>query len=478
LSSDRDATSGRASEQPCGLLLNPFRSFAPDAGDEPLGIELVTHAAASALLVAVSGVVSEGSHKPVWVEKDLTVPGYYHLRAVGEVLALTGPDGSLGLLGAYVPLVFMKMGRVRAAVSTLAERLTGPSLPRTLGAYAAEALAEPDESLPEYAALSEGDVAGTAARFAADPSAVADEVFGPWVGERDGAEDLEMLMRESTARMTVLETDPEAAEESDGTEAESVTLDDVGAGGAPMPSYDEQLEEADTAPAAQLHEHSYSDDVAAYVIAHMRAHLSPVLARGIAEYRRQGSSAAAQELKITKAPRKTLSALARFATYGFDGVLLMFDQFGDWDRIGQDMRLAIASSLMEMRWALEGSGVVAILSSGGGTPELEEQFAMATRVDWDMTGLSALEGADPSPSDIPLAEWLEAASLGEPSFSAADPVFSLIAELRCHGRRRGGRRDGARSRTAGGVGRAAARRGRSRRGDRGGGRTLTPCPPH
>ena len=45
-----------------------------------------------------------------------------------------------------------------------------------------------------------------------------------------------------------------------------------------------------------------------YLIEYTRAHLSPVIARGLRMYRERGLSALAEELKITKAPRKTLAA--------------------------------------------------------------------------------------------------------------------------------------------------------------------------
>ena len=45
-----------------------------------------------------------------------------------------------------------------------------------------------------------------------------------------------------------------------------------------------------------------------YLIEYTRAHLSPVIARALRMYKERGLSALAEEIKITKAPRKTLTA--------------------------------------------------------------------------------------------------------------------------------------------------------------------------
>ncbi len=45
-----------------------------------------------------------------------------------------------------------------------------------------------------------------------------------------------------------------------------------------------------------------------YLIEYTRAHLSPVFARALRMYKERGLSALAEEIKITKAPRKTLAA--------------------------------------------------------------------------------------------------------------------------------------------------------------------------
>ncbi len=426
LSPTNEAANGAVSDD-CGLAVNPFRA-AREYHDEAVGLEIVTHAAAAKVLTTARRSVDSGSYRPIWVDKGELVSDTYLIIALAEMLALGGPRGPLDLLFSYTPLPSMKTGRVRAALNGVAERLSGSSWPRTLGRCAAQALAQPDESLPEYAALRAGDLEAVSTRFAEDPEGACTDVFGPYLLDRTGSEDLEMLMRESSARMNALEKDPDAASETDAVEAENITLDDLVTGAAPMPLEDETgLAPIEAAPEEEK-QRTYEDDVADYVVAYLREHLSPVLARAVAAYRQQGANAATQELKVTKAPRKTLAALGRFAKYGHSAVVLVFDQFGEWHRISQDMRLEITSSLMEMRWALEGSGVVIVMSAPGITPELEEQFAVADHLDWDMPELDGLTGDDPPVEGIPLQAWIDACTVCEPTVSADDPVFEIIRD--------------------------------------------------
>ncbi len=414
----------------CGLVINPFRASRL-YHDDPVGIEVVTHVAAARVLTAVRRSADSGTFKPVWIEKGELVANFYFVVALSEMMALGKPDGPLGLLFAYTPLPFMKTGRIRAPLNGLAERLSGPSFPRTLGGYAAAVLADPDETLPEHAALSAGDLDGMRTRFEEDPAGTADEVFGAYMLDRTQSEDPEMLMRVTSARINALEKDPSADDDTIDAEAENVALEDLVVGAAPLPlSAEEEAEvaalEAHYAEPAVNHE--YKDDVADYVVAHAKQHLSPVIARAIATYRDQGANAATQEFKVTKAPRKTLTALGKFAKHGWSSVVLVFDQFADWDRIAQDMRLEIAASLMEMRWALEGSGVVVIMAEPGTVPEIAEQFAAAERASWEMPELDGLLGEDPPVDDIPLQSWLDACTVCGPSVSADDPVFATIRD--------------------------------------------------
>ncbi len=59
------------------------------------------------------------------------------------------------------------------------------------------------------------------------------------------------------------------------------------------------------------------------------------------------------ELTITKAPRKTLTALVRFARLRFRKIVLIYDGFDNWSATPADIRSQITGTLSELRWMLE-----------------------------------------------------------------------------------------------------------------------------
>ena len=414
-----------------GLVLNPFRPLDPERSAEPIGVQLEVHAAASRLLTALRRSADADSFRPLWVEKSPVVSKYYHVAATAEVMALGGGAAEHGVLVAYVALPFMRHGRVRAALSTLAERATGPVLLQALAGYMSVALSEPDTGLPEYEALVVGDFDEMRLALAADPEAAVARTFGEYVGERPGHDDLMDLMKEAGARQATLEADPDASAEAAELEAgEALTASET----SPVAGVrqEKDLNDADVVAEPNADD-AYAGVVADYVISHVRAHLSPVVARALSAYRTSGASAMALELKITKAPRKTRKAVARFLHHGVGAIVIAFDQFDGWEQIPGDTRVAIAASFTEMRWAIDGAGIVVIMSSAGATRELEEQFGSAERVAWDMPHIEALNTPEASIADAPISEWLEAATIAQPAVSADDPVFEEID------RRTGGR---------------------------------------
>ena len=423
-------TDARPSDSPVksGLIANPFRVTRQDGDTLALGIHLTAHAQADKLRAAMFTSV-EGDHRPIWVEKSAKWPDFYNRLAVSDVIKNTTDPGSTGVLTAYVPLLSMKMGRVRGALSTLSERLMGGSFPLALGRYVGSVLADPDESLPEWQALAGADLGPLLRSLEEDPAAGIIPVYGEHVGERSEAEDLELLMREAAARQGTLDKDPDASAETDETddaiESDAAVITTIPGGLA-----ERVLEQKAVAEAREATEHAgLNEDVAAYVEAYARAHLSPVVARMLTAYRMQGSSAAAQELKITKAPRKTLRAVGVFAGYAFKGVAILFDQFDPWDEISQDVRLGITSALSEMRWSLGDAGTIVVMSRAGLTPEIEEQFAAAMRVEWDYEGLEQVNQTGSTVADAPLDLWFAAATVAEPALRADDPVIAQLTEL-------------------------------------------------
>jgi hypothetical protein len=415
-----------------GLLLNPLTPVADPYKERQLTRALVAHAMAGRLLTAVRRSAATDDSKPIWIEKHADVSPEYHLGALADSTKFASRPGDSDVLLAYVPMSYMRAGRVRAALAALSERLVGGAgFPRVLGGLVTAALNEPDTELPEWAALDPDDVAAYLERLGENAVVAVQETYGPHIVERQGAEDLEILMRLSGARMQLLDGDPDAGEETvetdSGTESlveafDAAHIDPVEAG---FPSADAN----ESLPAGADEEaRQKALNFANYVEAYSRANLSPVVARALVAYRTRGHAAATQELKVTKAPRKTLGAVAKLARFGWPAAVIMFDQFTGWENVPADLRLSIASALTEMRWAMAGSACVAFAGVAGETPEIEEQFAAAMRVEWDSPGIPEGFGTETSPEELQLGILFEAWTLGEPAIKADDPVLALAIE--------------------------------------------------
>lgn len=411
-----------------GLLVNPFTSPDFEQASDTVAVRLEVNAAAASLLTALRRAFDTGSYRPIWVEKTTNVSRYYMLSATTDLMGHGGGSADLGILVAYVPLTFMRTGRVRAALATLAERTSGPVLPKVLGGYMRAVLSDPDTTLPEYEGLAAGDLGGVLADLGEDRDALLDRIWGPYIAERTGHDDMMLLMKEAGARQAMLVADPDASAE--GTELDSgsdfgATEDSPVAGEIQDDALPMALESAEGAePTA---EEAYAAVVGDYLIAYARAHGSPVIARALAAYRASGASAMALELKVTKAPRKTLKALAEFVDHGVDGIALVFDQFDGWEKLTPDMRASIAAAFMEMRWAIDGHGILVVMSSADSTPELEEQFGGGTRIDWSVPRIDELASWETGIDEWPIQHWIDSAAMG-PTISADDPVFPAIRE--------------------------------------------------
>ncbi|MDO9108761.1 MAG: hypothetical protein Q7U89_07205 [Coriobacteriia bacterium] len=405
-----------------GLLANPFRVQEQVEGDVA-PTRLAKHVNSTALLSALDASASDPKTRPVWVLKSDQIPHSYHRSAVSEALSSMSGVNGLGLLAVYVPLTMMRFGRVRSALSGLAERLGGPGFPYVLGSACAVALENFDESLDAFAGLEGIDLEPFRASLAADLADGAAKIFGPCEDERAGAANLDVVMRDSLNRQEVHEIDPE---ESD---------DDGETGEEDEPT---SLREGPTA--AEVEQLAVSD----YVLAHIKEHISPVIARGLRVYRQSGVDAMAQEFKITRAPRKTLGALARFATGYYRAVVIVYDQLDGWHAVPDALRIKIVSTLSTMRWTLQGHGILAFAATPGQVPELEEQFAASSKVEWTAGELLALQSgdADAFPA-IALwlcktcasadAELLDVAVLVQRVQESCGPEADLISLLRAAG---------------------------------------------
>ena len=112
------------------------------------------------------------------VTKSDLMPPYYPNRAISRVEHSLATDEGLEVLHAYVLMFMMRLGRVRATLQIVAERLAFRDFDTTLGLYVEKVLAEPDESLVSYQVLGAEALAAFQARFAEDAAAAVADVFG------------------------------------------------------------------------------------------------------------------------------------------------------------------------------------------------------------------------------------------------------------------------------------------------------------
>lgn len=382
-----------------GLVANPFAAEFDDGIG--VGVALEIEAASSRLLGVLTAASQEETPKPILVSKTTEVPSYYHLRAVSGVESALINDESLNLLHAYIQLYMMRKGRVRSTLGVVGERLAFRSFEQTLVPYIEKILEATDDELASYALLGPEGLAAFAERFGEDPVGVVNRYFGEPDLERRPELGEVVDLRLSGLEADIVES--EASAELDGT-----------VGQAPGTGF-------------LLPEKEEDDDVQAvvdYIIEYTATHLSKVVARGLRIYRERGLAALSTELKVTKAPRKTLGAVVRLATTRFNKVAIIYDGFDNWAAIAPDMKQTIVDSLSEMRDLLEGDALFVLLLETGRVPELEEQFGFDTKVEWDFPWLEKAQN-EPDELDMEMVHsWLRSATLPGHSadFSALDAL--------------------------------------------------------
>lgn len=394
--------------RPLGLVANPFSL--PDAEREfdPIDLEIASHS--NTLLSAIDAAAAESLAKPIVVLKSDAIPEYYPNRAISHVERSLATDDDLDVLHAYVLLFMMRMGRVRATLQTVAERLVFRDFDTTLRLYVEKVLAEPDESLIAYQVLGAEALAAYQARFAEDPTQAVADVFGIAKIERRPE-----LAEVADTRAMGLESDVEG-------EDDTVVEIDAAIGDAPGT----EVVLADEVSA----EESANLAILDYFVEYTKVHLSPVIARGLRVYHDRGQVAMTTEFGITKAPLKTLKALVRLARIRFRKLALIYDGFDNWIAVPSDTRSQVTGTLSEVRWAFESDAVVVLLLERGGVAELEEQFGAGTQVPWDFPGVVQLEEAPDALDAGIVNRWLAAAAApGREPWTLGDPVLSaLVAE--------------------------------------------------
>lgn len=385
-----------------GLVANPFVTTPEDGVS--LGVSLEVESATNALYAALVNAAGEPNPKPILVSKG-SVPSYYPLRAIANVEAALVADGRLNVLHSYIQLYMLRKGRVRSTLGVVGERLAFRSFDETLGLYLRRVAAEPDQELIELVGVEASVLDAFAESLAADPTGAAVEYFGDTELERrpELSEVLDIRLASLEADVDESETAPEL----DATVGEA-----PGTGFALPEEVDREVK-----------------SVVDYVVAYTEKHLSRVVARGLRVYRERGLAALSAELKVTKAPRKTLKALVDLASVRFDKTAIIYDGFDNWSSIAPDLRQVIVTSLTEMRWMLDGLAVFVLLLEEGRVPELEEQFGAATRIVWDFPGLEVLQDAPDRIDPEVVNAWLaKAARAGVEPMTLEDPVLARIAQ--------------------------------------------------
>jgi hypothetical protein len=398
--------------RPLGLLANPF--LLAEHRSEFNGTDIETAAEADKVIAALLTASEEAAPKPITVLKADGLPSAYFMRAAGLVQRSLASDETLNVAFSYVALFMMRLGRVRSIISVLAERLVFRDFDLTLSLYIERLLAEHDTELVAYQLLGEEAFDAFVQRFRSDPLGVTKELFGEERLERHPE-----LRAMGDSRFRDLQSD---VEEDDAAPEIDNTIGDAPANAILLA---EQAEFAEEDEAAQLEQH-----IVDYIVEYTKVHVSPVIARALRVYRERGQVAAAAELKITKAPKKTLLALVKFALYRFKKVALVFDGFEAWYGVPPELKSQIAATLSEVRWALDGSAVMVLLLEEGRVPELEEQFGGAgTKINWAFPSLSAvLDAPDLLDRDI-VNGWLERAAYpGAKAPQLDDAVLGRIFE--------------------------------------------------
>ncbi len=281
---------------------------------------------------------------------------------------------------------------------------------RTLAAYVAKVLAEPDPELASFGVMGPDALEEFARAFESDPVGTVVAAFGTPEDERKTefaeVQDLRQMRFDGDGA----ELGPADVEEID------LTVGDAPGTGIAVTEASQQ--ERVEAPYAL---------VVDYLIDYTREHLSPVIGRALRVYSDRGLIATAAEFNITKAPRKTIVALAQFARARFDQVVLMWDGFESWGDIEPGLRSKIVGLLSELRWSLDGLAIPVFLIEEGVAPELEESFSSSTKLHWEFSTLLEL-GEDPDAIEPAVVErWLASAAVpGEEPLTMADAGIAAL----------------------------------------------------
>lgn len=390
------------------LLHNPFYLRRSSEGRDT-AIALEIRSQTLRLLRAIDDASAQNDPKPIWVTKG-AVNVSLTKNAESQLERILANDSSLGLFYSYVQLFNLQSGRIASTLSTLGERIVYNDFNLTLQKYIeCGPLTAVDDSLDSYGLLGVESFVRQKEFFLESPSEAMLAWFGePNEGERRPEYSEILDMREHEV-VSDVETDETLIDEIDGLQT---TL-----------GVDEPMTQADIEANADAERFEIECAIMSdYVASYARENLSPVVARGIIAYRDRGLDAAAAEFKITRAPRKTLTALCKFAAYRFRSGVLIYDNFDQWMMIEDDIRGKIALSMSEIRWATRPHACMVFLMNKDGVPELEEAFASATQVAWDFPNIATLDDYATAHGESYLSSDVVNAWLTEAAPSSVEPI--------------------------------------------------------
>ncbi len=137
-----------------------------------------TASPANRLLVEIARSASDAAPAPVWAQKSELVPHINMITAEAYLESVLATDESLNVLHAYVPLMAMRIGAVRATLAVVSERLVYRDIDKTLALYIEGVLREPDATLASYQLLGPRALDSFTADFSTDPAAMVAALFG------------------------------------------------------------------------------------------------------------------------------------------------------------------------------------------------------------------------------------------------------------------------------------------------------------
>ncbi|MBS3956146.1 MAG: hypothetical protein KGZ40_01230 [Clostridiales bacterium] len=392
-----------------GLVANPFATR-----DERQGASRATllemQAESNRLLATVAAAAKTGRASVVWVSKSNEVAGFFHMSAESDAEQRMIVDYSLRMLPCYVQLYMARVGRIRSALNVLAERVATRSFELTLVELVRAIASAPDTSLSEWLPVAGEAWEGFSDAMEKDPIAAVREHFGEYVLQRTPR------FEPPPTDIREISLDPEPEELDDSPETDVFTDGAPRAFGGSIP--DDALATPDPRIA-----------VRAFLIAHIRAHYSPVIARAIQAYADEGFGQLITELKITAAPRKTFKALMRLATLRFDSVVFVYDGLESWRSVPEELQEKFIAALSEIRVMAGKHGVMVFLAEQDAAPELEDQFGIGQRIEWTFPNLARVDERAGEFDAEAVRWWLECATIpGHRPHRLEDGGWPLLIE--------------------------------------------------